>query len=307
VNEEPSDHRTAAKEGEGTPASKEASAEPAKEASAEPDVTAPDELLVDAQVAPGDRLWWLVWQASYTRQGIRIRGVEHGYIIREMGSPSAHVFVSPLSGMKEPLMGVLFDENEEVGLFDVRGVSMGGGRARLRAIPNSLTPCPDGEHVFLLAREQRPKKEGDGAEDAAGWACLPVETPERQASRKGARASKSARIPVHCIEGLRPSAPVAVATNAAARMIFVLFGSGSGGSELLGLEQPADPARSAELCEVFRVSLPRRTALLAEPSSGRAVAIVMRDEGFEFAELGREPPALGASAGAEQGEVPEEL
>jgi hypothetical protein len=291
--------REPSKGGEGAPAAKEASAGRAKE----PPVDVTDEPLLDAQMAPGSRLCWLVWEASLTRHSIRIVRIEQARPSREIATSSSRVCVSPLFGMKEPRMGVLFEDEEKVAFFDVHGAAAGGGSARVRGIAQSMTACPDGEHVFLLAREQG--GEVDGTEDPAGWVCLPQGRAEALAAREDAAARRGATFPVHRIEGLRPEAPVAVATNAAARMIYVLFRSQSGENELLGLTQPADPARSADLCEVFRVPAPRRTTLLEEPGSGRVAALVMDDDGVRVADLGRDAPALRASA--DPGDLPEEL
>ena len=285
------------KEGEGAPVSLQAVAGTAEEETVE----IPDELLVDARIAPGGRFYWVVWRATKGRQGIRIMSVEGPVTSRDLAMSRARVFVSPLLGTKEPRVAVFFSEEDELALFDVRGAPVEGSRARLRAIPKSLAACPDGEHIFLLAREPR-KKGSDGAEDA-GWVCLPLHGAERSASRRVAREEQ--RVPIHRVDGLHPETPVAVATNAAARMIFVLFGSASGGRELLGLEQPAEPARLTDLRQVFRVPAPRWTALVEEPGSGRVVAVVTRDDGVELVDLGRDPPSLRADPGP--GELPEEL
>lgn len=288
-------------QGDGAPAPPEASAE----LDEEPTADAPSGPLVDAQMAPGDRLCWFVWKSSPRRQHLRIAGIEHTRPIREIRTLSARVFISALFGMKEPRMGVFLEDEEEVALFDLHGAATAGARVRIQAIPRSLAACPDGEHVFLLAREPAPKRESDGAEDAAGWVCLPLGSAEALAARKNALAQRSAGPPVHRVEGLDPEAPVAAATSAAARMIYALFRSRSGDRELLGLSQPDDPARSAELEEVFRVPVPRRTWLLEDPGEGRAGALVKRGDGVVFADLGRDPPTFEADAGPS--ELPEEL
>jgi hypothetical protein len=292
--------RESPRQGDGALASPEASAEPDEEPTDDP-----MEPLVDAQMAPGDRLCWFVWQSSSKRQHLRIAGIEQTRPIREIRTMSAQVFMSALFGMKEPRMGVFLQDEEEVALFDLHGAATAGARVRIQAIPRSLAACPDGEHVFLLAREPRPKSESDREKDAAGWACLPLGSAEALAARRGALAQRSAQVPVRRVEGLDPEVPVAVATNPSARMIYALFGSRSGDRELLGLSQPEDPARSAELCEVFRVPVPRRTWLLEDPGEGRAVAVVKRGDGFVSADLGRDPPTLEADGGP--GELPEEL
>ncbi len=255
-----------------------------------PEFVVPDVTIEDAAISSDGRyLWICVLYGRYTRENrnrighiFDLDGVHPVRDIRPTGGARIHCRSVP--GLEQPTMALVDDVDERsvqrTTFFDPRGRIIEHLSVPLTIDPATLTACPDGKRI--LASMSDP----DGPLDPklVGWGFIEI--------------GVGSVSPLQFFPNLTAVYHATAATSRESGMNFLLFCSLTG-NELIGMQQT-----DTGLEIVYRVLVPRYSALIAAHDGRQAILLIVDDNGHEIVRLGKTAPQLGKITNANPFRLP---
>lgn len=228
----------------------------------------------DACVVPGSPMLWIVGCQTGAVVDTVTEWVERPPPARGPSIKAGAVRAVP--GLGEPRVAVLSEGGAELAVYTDRTAPVAPVR-RLPGLgmPEGIAAAPGGEGLLVVVRESDGAgKAGDTA--GLGWLELPL----------GAWAQAG---PLHHLDHTAGAVARGAAYDAAAGITFVLIDPPDSGRELLafGRSGPGQPAALR-----YRARVPLRTFIVQEGDGGPVALIASREDRFDAALLGPEPPGL---------------